>query len=506
MTPLRGLAVAALTAVAAPAVAQTVSERPDSVAITIYRDQPVDTRQLSQYGGYGGLVFVTETRTIDVPAGQGRVEFRGVADRIVAQTASIQGLEAAVVERNEDFDLLSPGSLAENTVGRRARLVSTNPATGAEISRAVLVRSGPQGVILQTPDGMEALSCSGLPERLVFEEVPSSLAARPTLSAVTRATRAGRRKVTLSYLATGLTWSADYVARVNRDGRTLDLTGWLTLANFSRTTFDNVPAQVVAGELSRDPSTRHREVYAQPLYPNCWPVNPGFTGEQFEAIVVTGSRASSYAELAMAPPPVMAPAPAAPPPPMAQQSELGDYKLYTLPDATTVAANQTKQVRFLEQRRVPFDKVYRYDAQSGGGPAVVLRLRNTREQGLGLPLPQGAVTVMEPDRQGGLLLAGQHRLQRDAPVGLPVEVIVGVSSDLVTTTRVVDQTEGSTTLEVTAANHRPTPAVLEVREFADGRTISRGSRPHEVKDAHYVWRLELAPGQVETLRYTVTTK
>ena len=504
MNAARGLVAAVV--LAGPALGQTVSERPDTVAVTIYRDQPVDTRQLANFGGYGGLVFVTETRTINVPAGQGRVEFRGVADRIVAQTASIQGLNASVVERNEDFDLLSPGSLAENTVGRRARLVSTNPETGAEVSRAVLVRSAPEGVVLQTPDGVEALSCSGLPERLVFDEVPSSLAAKPTLSAVTRSTRAGRRKVTLSYLATGLMWSADYVARLAPDGRSLDLTGWLTLANFSRTTFGDTPAQVVAGEVYRDPSTRPREVYPEELDESCWPINAGFEGAQedmveVEGIVVTGSRG-----LAPPPPPPAVMEAPPPPAPMAKQSDLGDYKLYTLPGTTTLAANQTKQVRFLEQRRVPFERFYRYGVGQAVAPEIVLRFQNTKAGGLGLPLPQGSVTVMEPDSQGSLLLAGQHRMQRDVPVGLPLEVVVGRASEVTVTTRDVERTRTSVTYEVAIANHKPVPVVVEVRDPADGRQVSAESREFLVKDAHFTWRVELAPGAVETLRYTIAAR
>jgi hypothetical protein len=150
--------------------------------------------------------------------------------------------------------------------------------------------------------------------------------------------------------------------------------------------------------------------------------------------------------------------------------------------------------------------VYRYDTRSPGGPLILLRLQNTREQGLGLPLPQGAATVMEPDATGGLLFSGQNRLERDVPVGLPLEVAIGVASDLVATTRVVREADDVATYEVRLANHKTTAAVVEVREFADGRAISDGSRPHVVKDARNVWRLELAPGQVETLRYTVTTR
>ena len=110
---------------------------------------------------------------------------------------------------------------------------------------------------------------------------------------------------------------------------------------------------------------------------------------------------------------------------------------------------------------------------------------------------------MAPDGQGGLLLAGQHRLPRDGPVGLPVEAVLGGATDVVASTRLVQQSGGQSTYEVTLANHRRAPVVVEVRDPSDGRRVTEASQAQTVKDAHFVWRVELAPGQVETLRYTI---
>ena len=87
---LCGLA-SAWTLLAHPCWAQVVSARPDSVSITVYRDSAASA-DIGGEGFLGGLVLVTEDRTIDVPAGAGKISFRGVADGIVPQTAKIQGL------------------------------------------------------------------------------------------------------------------------------------------------------------------------------------------------------------------------------------------------------------------------------------------------------------------------------------------------------------------------------------------------------------------------------
>src|SRR3546814_18230215 len=57
--------------------------------------------------------------------------------------------------------------------------------------------------------------------------------------------------VTLSYLARGFDWSADYVATLGADGSTLDLGAWVTLANGNGTGFPQASTTVVAGRLNK---------------------------------------------------------------------------------------------------------------------------------------------------------------------------------------------------------------------------------------------------------------
>ncbi|NBB17692.1 hypothetical protein GVN21_20215, partial [Caulobacter sp. SLTY] len=292
-----GLALAGML-LAAPVQAQravAVSPRPDEVALTIYQD-PSPT---GYYNGRAGLALVTEWRTIEVPAGESKVSFEGVAAGIVPATAALDGLPADVAERNQDYNLMSPGSILAAAIGEPVRLVRTNPRTGQETVRTAIVRSGPRGVILEVDGGYEALGCSGDPERLVFDKIPDALAPEPTLSMVVRAKEGGRFKVRLTYLAVGLNWKANYVANVRPDGKTLDLTGWITLSNDSATTFTDAPTQVVAGTVSRSWRTAAKVVSGQRIESACWPTGLNFTDE----IVVTGRRVERAPVMAMAPPP-----------------------------------------------------------------------------------------------------------------------------------------------------------------------------------------------------------
>ena len=80
--------------------------------------------------------------------------------------------------------------------------------------RDAILRTGPDGIVLDVDGTTEALNCSGLQRKAGLPRVPAGLADEPRLSMTVRAATAGKYTVQLSYLALGIDWSADYVARI----------------------------------------------------------------------------------------------------------------------------------------------------------------------------------------------------------------------------------------------------------------------------------------------------
>ncbi len=516
-------------AVAEPAVA--VSSGPEAVSVVIYRDRPVNTVELMRRSQQSwsrldreGLALIVETRTSDLPAGEAVIRFEGVAGGIVGQSAVLEGLPAGVIERNTDFDLLTPGSLFERSIGETVRVVRINPVTGRSEEHVAVIRAGARGPVLEVDGGFEALSCSGLTQRVVFDRVPEGLSDQPSLSVRTRAGTAGRYTVTLAYLATGLQWSSDYVAELAPDGRSMTLTGWLTLANFGGTGFVDAPVQAVAGNLRTESGTVPVDAVRLPRRAGCWPQDTTTEGEMPE-----------YSGPAMnVPPPPPPPAP--PPAPamaardeivvtgsrVAEQGDLGDYKIYTLPERTTVAARQTKQVRFLERRDVPVERIYRAridgssDLRSVTGPFqtdIVLKLDNDADSALGLALPGGTWSLRQQRTDGPAFFTGEAR-STDRPVGLPVELSIGQSPNVRVRYRTTEysssQTGGVTTtlytVQVEVMNAGAEAASLEIipwAYFQPGFTITRESRASALTDSGYpAWTFAVPSGSVEQLSFS----
>ena len=470
---------------------------PDRVAVTLYRDPNRPPERAISLSWLNGFALVSEVRRVSLPAGESDLRFEGVAGGILPQSAIVTGLPGDVVEKNRDAYLLSAASLVERSLGRRVHLRRTDRATGRVREQEAVIRSGGEGaLVLQTGEGLEALRCSGLGETITYDGVPDGLSAKPTLSVRTRSSRPVEATVTLSYLSYGFDWQANYVATLNPAGDRLDLFAWLTLANGDETSFRNASTQAVAGRVNQQRVWQER-ASAAPLTLQCWP--GGTTSDIPEAtpvtaisedIIVTGSRVS-----AMAPPPP-------PPPPMperggmeAAQEELGDLKLYRIPEPVTVAANSQKQVRFLERRSVPVEFVYRATAaQEGRGWGAATRvaiLRNRKDGPLGVPLPGGEFLLFAAGSQRPLLL-GQGAMA-DKAVGETAEIPLGPAWGV--RNRLIRLDGGR--YELSATNDGPRPVRVELSLAGEVR------QPGVIKrDGRWLWSVTLPANGTRTLRWT----
>ncbi|HWH17314.1 MAG TPA: hypothetical protein VNT77_03120, partial [Allosphingosinicella sp.] len=252
------------------AQAVTSSAAPENVSVTIYRDPNRSAAQGMRLDWLNGYALITETRRISIPAGDGEIRFEGVAGGILPESAIVTGLPEGVVEKNQDAFLLSPASLLDRSLGRRVHIRRTGP-DGKVREHEAVIRSGAAGaVVLETEEGFEALRCSGVPETIVYDRIPEGLSAKPTLSVRTRSDRAANATVTLSYLASGFDWQANYVATLAPSGDRMHLFAWVTLANGDETSFVNADAQTVAGRLNRE-QWNVEKARAEPLNLQCWP-------------------------------------------------------------------------------------------------------------------------------------------------------------------------------------------------------------------------------------------
>jgi len=466
---MRPFACFALLA-AAPALAQPAQPplpSPDQtaqgeVAVTIYNNN---------------IALVQDTRLLDLRSGRTRQEFPDVSAQIRPETVGIAGADIGIVEQNFDFDLLSPQALMQAAVGETITLVRTNPATGGEQREQARVLAVNGGVVLRIGDRIEVLRDDGLPVRVIFDRVPANLRARPTLSVTLESARAGPRPVTLSYLTPGLGWQADYVALFDERAGRMDVQGWITLTNTSGTTYSNANTMLVAGSVGTAVDLN------QGYYP---PPPPRRRGAIDEAGTETAGR-----------------------------ERLGDFYLYPLPERTTIANRQTKQVSFLDVAGAPASRGYEFrnswlaTTDQPVSAASVLRFSSSRNQGLGDALPAGTVRVYQRDARGNPQFVGESQIGH-TPMGSQLGLATGDAFDVkvhpvVERREILSSTRSRTTMRYTLTNARPDAVTVDVVQsglWGDTRIVSESQRSERRSADEAVWRVAVPANGRATVTVT----
>jgi hypothetical protein len=204
-----------------------------------------------------------------------------------------------------------------------------------------------------------------------------------------------------------------------------------------------------------------------------------------------------------------------------EREEFGDYQLYRLPWRTDLAARQTKQVLFLDEPEVQVERYYGFRLESLTDPPdedvvtpeLVVSFENTRQDGLGEPLPSGVVRVFEEYR-GREVFAGEAEIG-DRPVGLPVELTIGRAQNVlfeVTTDWDYGETRRNEDRVVVMTEHRivnnkGVPIDVEIRhgveDYYSNLKVDRSSRPMRRKYGDLAWRFVVPPGE-DLLRYQLS--
>jgi hypothetical protein len=240
---------------------------------------------------------------------------------------------------------------------------------------------------------------------------------------------------------------------LSADDKHGDIEGWVTLSNYSGTTYNNAELKLVAGDVNRVPEMRG----VGGAYPQAMPApmpeaDAGFVEEAFF-----------------------------------------EYHLYDLQRPTTIRNNQQKQIGLLTAGGVPMKKLMVFDGINGGDVRVMTEFTNDQESGMGMPLPAGVVRVYKEDSEGSAQFVGEDRIDH-TPRKNKVRLYVGNAFDIVgetVQTEYKDIGSGYTaSYKVTLKNRKesgdPVTVTVPVYAYGDWRILS-SNHDYVKKDA---WTVE----------------
>lgn len=459
--------------------AENVS-RPKSVQLTVYNQD---------------FALVKDTRTVTFTKGINSVEVEDVAARIDPTSVLFKSLTApgavTILEQNYQYDLISPENILNKSVGQR--LVFTRfDSSGKAYTDAGILLNPPQngGTVVKSDTGELILNPAG---QISIERMPEGLRPRPTLNWLLQCDASGPQDAQISYLTEGIGWKADYVALVNETDTALDLSGWITLNNQSGATYADARLTLIAGDVRRIQPQRE---YAR---------------RDVGALYAMAEAAPQFTE-----------------------KSFFEYHLYTMARPTTIADKETKQIALLNASAVPVTKEMIYDGRGdwwrswwypgrsgdpGGGydtsnyhkVNVVLEVKNSEKNNMGMPLPKGKVRVYKLDTDGSQQFIGEDQIDH-TPKDEKLRLYIGDAFDVVgdyrrTSYEKIAENVIQESFEVKIRNHKDAAVTVKVVDhvWSDWKVL-RASHQYTKKDAHTIEFPINVPKDGETVvTYTIRT-
>jgi hypothetical protein len=276
----------------------------------------------------------------------------------------------------------------------------------------------------------------------------------------------------VSYMTDGVTWHAEYVAVSSPDDKSLDLSGWVSIENQSGITYQGAKLKLVAGDVN---------VIRPKLY-------RGGMAEDSQALAVAAA-------------------------PQFEEKSFFEYHMYTLTRSSTLRNNQTKQISLFPPAAAKAEKLYVYDgAQDAGKINVRLECKNSKADGLGLPLPKGKVRVYKKDGDGSLEFIGEDEIDH-TPADERIRLSLGNAFDLSgervqKDTRKTGNRSRQDVIEIKLRNHKKEPVQITVVEhFWGDWKIDPATHPFVKKDASTAeFKVPVAMDGESVLTFTVNTK
>ena len=414
--------------------------------------------ELTVYNSNVGLV--KDTRKIAFKRGKQEIRFTDVATGIDPTSVSLEVAGVDILEQNYEYDLVNSSKLLQKYIDKNIALFLKNE----RVEEGKLLSFSSQDITLDTKAGIVIVKRDEI-VRMSLPELPEGLVTRPTLVWLVDSKETMEKSCELSYLTKGLNWHAEYIGK-EKDG-SMEFAGWITIDNKSGATYENAKLKIVAGKIHRVEEMRRPKMLA----------------------------AKAAAEAAA--------------PGRFEEREFFEYHVYDLKGRTTLENNKEKQIRFIAPTDVRTKKIYIYDGARNKNVQVKLEFKNSKEDGLGIPLPMGKVRILKEDVGGSLEFVGEDRIDH-TPKDETVRLYVGDAFDIIGERKMVLSKKITERMkdedyEIVLKNHKNEGITVKVVEHLWGDwKIMKASHDYKKKDARTIeFNVRVPKNGEKKITYTV---
>lgn len=318
----------------------------------------------------------------------------------------------------------------------------------------------------------------------------------------------GNVPVEISYLTSGLSWRAFYMATLSEDEQSMRLDGYVRIANNSGEDYANAQVRLVVGKIHTLDEiadlARRTHPYGRPGEPRTLPARGfGVEAARFAYDSLAGEQSKEI-----------------------EKRGLSEYFLYTIEGTETIPHGWSKRLLSFEAEEIPVTNLYKYE-QNRYGDSVMHFLSFANDSGHNLgntPIPGGDLQVYRGLDDGHLSYRGRSSF-RYIPVGEEIELNLGPAQRVIVEPTLMNYQTGQhrfndagdlvgwdemRDFDVAVSNSRDIPVKVQVRRNFDTNywdlSHSGDFDEYERIDSRTVeFTLTLEPGARRRFSYNLRT-
>ncbi|WHY88880.1 DUF4139 domain-containing protein [Neobacillus novalis] len=421
----------------------------------VYKSSSANTQNLSLTIYNDNFAVVKETRDYALQENETIVHYLDVAKKIETDSIIVSGVE--VQELNYDFDLVDKAKLLEKYMDHTVLLQDSK--TKVKTEYRLLSMSG--GLVLENTATKEiVLDPDG---EIILPKLPDELIVKPAL--VWKVGPSNSKSINVSYITKGISWESNYVLKLKCE--TFDLTGWVEIDNFSGAAFLDAKLKVLAGDVNL--AEVGRAYYIEPVVYSLTNME-----EQFE------------------------------------EKPFADYHIYTLKGTTTLKDNQKKQIKFIHVENGTFKRYYEFDSYSEN-PKVMLEIKNSVPNRMGIPLPKGKIKVYQDDPvENSTEFIGEDRIAHTTK-DENISLYIGNAFDIVCESKILKRYKMKNfeyeKHEYILKNRKSESVLIKINHYISDRfwKIEESTDEFKLVDTNHIefWA-EVAPEEEKTISFGIT--
>lgn len=379
--------------------------------------------------------LVKEKRKINLKNGDSKLLFKDVSNKVEIDSVMVDGIDVDSI--NYEYNMINRWNLLKDYVGKDIYFYNKDKDSKTKyrllsINDSVILEDLKTGEVLINPDG-----------KIILPKLNNNLSQTPLLSLQTNGNRVNKM-ITLSYLTKGLSWKANYVAKLKNNRLNLD--SWISFNNDTGIDYENAVIKLFAGDVKRV-------------------VNNNYYGRSKLL-----NKSIAYESQAYEP----------------KERVFEDYHLYDLNKRVTIKSNENKKIKLFSTKNVPYKKYYEYLANSGNRSVQsVIEIKNDKKNSLGIPLPKGVVKLYKEDQKDKALeFIGEDNISH-TPKNVELTLKTGNSFDIIGKTKQLDRRKIATNIwqmeqEITLENNKDNSVEIRV-EFPVYGDVKVVKTNHEYK-------------------------